>query len=67
MAKRPKPKLARACRLVGRFQYHFGRIEGGTVARAGSNTCTPLSAHVGSLGHVLINRPAVSAFGQTGH
>src|SRR5262245_29479538 len=29
MAKgsKPKDKLARACRLVGLFQYHFGRIE----------------------------------------
>jgi hypothetical protein len=29
MARRTnrKDKLARACRLVGRFQYHFGRIE----------------------------------------
>ena len=29
MAKRsnPEDKLERACRLVGRFQYHFARIE----------------------------------------
>jgi tripartite-type tricarboxylate transporter receptor subunit TctC len=28
----------------------LSRSEGGTVARAGGNTCAPLSAHVGSLG-----------------
>src|SRR5262245_24533063 len=27
--------------------------EGGTVARAGGNSCAPVSAHVGSIGRVL--------------
>jgi hypothetical protein len=45
----------------------FAGSQGGTVARAGGNTCAPLSAHVWSLGRVLIDRPAMSAFGQTGY
>jgi hypothetical protein len=48
--------------LVAAYQW-AGRLgifgEAATLAR--------LSAHVGSIGRVLINRPALSAFGQTGH
>src|SRR5215472_16586336 len=48
------PRAEQAGKVEARLL--LSRSEGGTVARAGGNTCAPLSAHVGSLGRVLINR-----------
>src|SRR5215475_8407655 len=59
------PRAEQAGKLEARLL--FSRSEGGTVTRAGGNSCAPVSAHVGSIGRVLINRPALSTFGQTGH
>src|SRR5215475_9717979 len=42
--------LERSRRANWKHGYLLSRSEGGTVARAGGNTCAPLSAHVGSLG-----------------
>src|SRR5262249_34689468 len=41
------PRAQQASKLETRLL--LSRSEGGTVARAGGNTCAPLSAHVGSL------------------
>jgi hypothetical protein len=43
-----RPRAQQASKLETRLL--LSRIEGGTVARAGGNTCAPLSTHVGSLG-----------------
>src|SRR5262245_960219 len=42
------PRAQQAGKLETRLL--LSRSEGGTVARAGGNTCAPPSAHVGSLG-----------------
>src|SRR5262249_11534259 len=41
------PRAEQAGKVEARLL--LSRSEGGTVARAGGNTCAPLSAHVGSL------------------
>jgi hypothetical protein len=58
--------LERSRRANWKHGYYSREAEAERVARGAGNTCAPLSAHVGSLGRVLINRPVLSAFGQTG-